>query len=689
MKKKLLLIILTSTFSIVHFAFSQTGMWTWVKGNVPPSFGTMGVPDPSNNPVEVYEGCEWTDHNGNFWVFGSSWAETNTLWKYNPVSNEWTWMNGSQANNDPGNYGVMGVPSPLNQPRGRGFGCLSWVDNNNNLWMFSGSTNPSTNNMDLWKYDITTNEWTWMNGSQALYVAPSYGTMGVADPSNFPGGRYESNATWSDSTGLLWFFGSAFFDATGAFHTRNDTWNYNTNTNEWTWVNGPQAVDDPGSYGTQGVSSPSNVPPARACYTNFKSTNGEYYIFGGRSYSGGNLNDLWKYNRGSNEWTWVSGSQYGSGSGVFSNVCEMDSNAIPNIRQENRVCWTDQNGSFWLFGGISSGDMNDLWKYCPPTNEWAFIKGSTFSGAAAIYGTQGVAAPTNDPGARNGSHSWFDGNNKLYLFSGNSKPNDLWMFEIDDSCALCFSTALPIALFSAPNHICPGTCTNFDNLSVNGTTYLWLFTGANPSTSTDVSPTNICYNSPGTYSVTLIATNANGSDTLTLNNFITVYPYPAPQGITQSDDTLFANVGAISYQWYHTGLLIPGATDYFYVATEGGDYNVVATDANGCEVEAVIYDVVAEIEMAPDSYRDGNKQLAIFPNPVENKLTIDNRQLLINAISIFNVTGEQIFSIQNIEDINKQKIDIDVSNLPAGAYYIETTSGEKIFRNNFIKSANR
>jgi PKD repeat protein len=685
MKKNILLIAFVCAFSLLQFASAQSGMWTWVKGNSPAVFGTMGVSSPLNNPEQVYEGCEWTDQNGNFWLFGNSYSEINTLWKYNPVTNEWTWMNGSQTPNDPGNYGVMGVPSPLNQPRGRGFGCLSWVDNNNNLWMYGGSTNPSTNNHDLWKYDIATNEWTWMSGSQLLYVAPSFGTMGVPDPSNFPGGRYESNATWSDSSGMLWFFGSAFFDASGNYRTRNDMWTYNTNTNEWTWMNGPSAIDDPGSYGTQGVSSPSNVPPARACYTKFKSKDGAYYIFGGRSYSGGTLNDLWKYERSTNEWTWVSGSQYGTGSAVYSNICEMDSMAIPDNRQENRVCWTDKDGSFWLFGGTGSGDRNDLWKYCPPTNEWSFIKGSMFTGATVNFGTQGVAAITNDPGARNGSHSWYDGNNKLYLYSGAGQVNDLWTFEVDDSCAFCLSSALPVALFSAPHHICPGTCTDFTNLSLNATSYLWTFSGANPSTSIDANPVSICYNTPGSYAVSLIATNANGSDTITLNNYITVYPYPPPQGISQNGDTLFANAGAVSYQWYHSGLSISGATDYFYVATEGGDFNVVATDANGCEVEAVINDVIADVSQSGVN----GTGIMISPNPVRDKILITLPAFADGKVDIgvYNLLGEKVLALQQ-NDIGKgTSLQVDVSQLPSSMYFLEVRNMEKKLRAKFLKSS--
>ncbi len=241
--------------------------------------------------------------------------------------------------------------------------------------------------------------------------------------------------------------------------------------------------------------------------------------------------------------------------------------------------------------------------------------------------------------------------------------------------------ATPIALFNTlQNHICPGTCTDFTNLSVNGLTYLWSFPGANPSVSTDVNPANICYNTPGTYAVELITSNAVGSDTLILNNFVTVYPNPAPQGIAQSGDTLIANQGANSYQWYYGGVLIPGATDYFYVAMGGGDYNVVATDGNGCEVEAAIFDVIAEIQVAV-----GNGQLAIYPNPAEEFVVINSE---IGGgdveISIYNVIGDEVIQFQPPNF--KSETRVDIQSWPSGIYLIKISSHEKILRSKFVKS---
>jgi len=242
----------------------------------------------------------------------------------------------------------------------------------------------------------------------------------------------------------------------------------------------------------------------------------------------------------------------------------------------------------------------------------------------------------------------------------------------------------PLALFSAPNHICPGTCTDFINLSANATSYIWIFQGANPGTSTDINPTTICYTSPGNYDVQLISTNANGSDTLLLANYITVYPNPAPQGISQSGDTLFANAGAVSYQWYHNGVAIPGATEYFFLAPESGDYNVVATDGNGCEVEAAIFDVVASVKPPID-----NVQLGIFPNPVSDKLEISNlgksNITEINAMSIYNMVGELVMDVQLPGTRCKLPLKVDINPLSQGTYFIEIFSGENIYRARFTR----
>jgi PKD repeat protein len=213
---------------------------------------------------------------------------------------------------------------------------------------------------------------------------------------------------------------------------------------------------------------------------------------------------------------------------------------------------------------------------------------------------------------------------------------------------------------------------------VNASSYLWTFQGATPSTSTDVDPTNICYNTPGSYAVSLIATNTTSSDTLTLNNYITVYPYPPPQGIAQIGDTLFANPGAVSYQWYYNGNIITGATDYYYISSQFGDYNVVATDANGCEVEAVIFG--AEAVPSPGS---ANTAVTLSPNPAKENITISVGSGVASTgqISIFNTMGELIYKGR----LQNGHTSVATSLFSPGIYWVELRFNDKIIRTRFVK----
>jgi len=553
----------------------------------------------------------------------------------------------------------------------------SWVDAQGNFWMFGG--NGGNVFADVWKYDPVTDEWTWMKGPSGNGGNGVYGTQGVADPANHPGGRFECATAWTDNAGDLFLFGG--YSGSGF----NDLWRFNIASNNWTWMKGSSGAGGAGVYGIQGVEDPANTPGARQVYSHWKDVNGNLWLFGGYDYVNGVLfNDMWRYNPATNNWAWIMGGNNGP---TYNTKCQEDSTSIPGGRVEGRATAVDQSGNFWLFGGGVGSSFqqvyNDLWKYCFTTGEWTWISGDNVSNPSGSWGTIGVSSPLNKPNGRGGNLMWSDHNGSIYLFGGTDQGwpnmyNDLWKFTIDPACGAC--STLPQAIFSAPNHICPGTCTDFTNLSVNATSFIWNFAGANPSSSTDANPVNICYSNPGSYSVSLIATNSFGSDTITLNNFITVYPYPAPQGILQNGDTLFANAGAVSYQWYHAGNIIPGATNYFYVATEGGDYNVVATDANGCEVEAAIFDVIAEIQSVDGS----NMDLVIFPNPVTSYMEIENWNLNIEGtISIYNLLGEKVFTAA---DYKLSMIDCRL--LPPGMYWLEMSSGEKISWAKFIKSAN-
>ncbi|MFY7668401.1 MAG: PKD domain-containing protein, partial [Crocinitomicaceae bacterium] len=81
----------------------------------------------------------------------------------------------------------------------------------------------------------------------------------------------------------------------------------------------------------------------------------------------------------------------------------------------------------------------------------------------------------------------------------------------------------PVAGFTpSTSVICAGQTVTFTNTSTNATSYSWNFgNAASPSTSTSANPT-VTFNTLGTYTATLTATNAFGNDVETQTNIINV-----------------------------------------------------------------------------------------------------------------------------------------------------------------------
>jgi hypothetical protein len=447
--------------------FPQAGEWVWVHGDSTiysrGHFGTQGIPSVLSSPPSLYEPCEWKDLNGNFWMFGgfhsSGSVDTlngnwNALWKYNPLTDEWTWIKGASRGEDYGYYGIQGIPSPFNNPPSRAWGTPTWVDNNGNLWLYGGSIQSD----DLWKYNISTNEWTWMKGDSSIipnfqYVPPVYGTYQVPDVNNTPGSRQEVNTTWTDISGNLWLFGGGAGDWDSTYEY-NDLWKFDISLNQWVWMKGPNYHNDSlGNYGIMGIESPSNLPPARSAYAKWKDPQGNFYFFGGWFISDTwncqwrGFNDVWKYNITTNNWIWLGGDTIWYSPGYYSSVCMTNSNNIPRNSNENRATSYDSSGNVYMFGSIGclcdnfTAVRNEIWQYNICTNQWTLIKHNN----PINWGIKGISNNSNAPPKKFGSISWLRGN-EFWVFGGsrygNSESfNDLWKFTIDTSCfSFCSTT---------------------------------------------------------------------------------------------------------------------------------------------------------------------------------------------------------------------------------------------------------
>jgi hypothetical protein len=257
-------------------ATAQTNEWTWMggssstTGSIPGVYGTLRTPAPGNIPGRREGAVTWTDSSGHLWLFGGDGydangndGELNDLWEFNPslgTYGEWTWMGGSSTlglyGGQKGVYGTLGVPAVANVPGSRG-AAVSWTDSGGNFWLFGGFGEDANSNSgdlnDLWKFNPSTYQWTWMGGSKTLSCTlvynPStgdsvqycgnpgvYGTLGVGAAGNIPGGR-DGAVSWTDSSGHLWLFGGAGFYNGNSYYF-NDLWEFNPSYGDWTWMGG-------------------------------------------------------------------------------------------------------------------------------------------------------------------------------------------------------------------------------------------------------------------------------------------------------------------------------------------------------------------------------------------------------------------------------------------------------------------
>jgi N-acetylneuraminic acid mutarotase len=335
-----------------------------------------------NVPGARESSISWTDKGGNLWLFGGYGVDStggygylNDTWEFNTAAKAWTWVSGSNLGGESGVYGFPGVAAAGNVPGGREY-AVHWIDSGGNLWLFGGTGLDSSGTLgilnDLWEFNPASKEWTWVSGANYAGAAGVYGAPGVAAPGNIPSGRYFGTVSWTDGSGNFWIFGGNGRDSTGTLGMLNDLWEFDPATKEWTWVGGSNLINGFGIYGTPGVAAAGNVPGAR--YPGFT--------------------------------------------------------------------WTDAAGNFWLFGGNgldSTGAfdfLNDLWEFNPATRQWMWMSGSNQVDAQGVYGTLGVPAAANVPGARIAGVSWIDSSGNFWLSGGQGVDstgskgslNDLWEF---------------------------------------------------------------------------------------------------------------------------------------------------------------------------------------------------------------------------------------------------------------------
>ncbi len=256
-----------------------------------------------------------------------------------------------------------------------------------------------------------------------------------------------------------------------------------------------------------------------------------------------------------------------------------------------------------------------------------------------------------------------------YVTQSRNTADDCWIGKF------CFSNIRAVADYTCTsNTLCQNTCIDFTNLSRNATAFQWLFPGGNPSSDTMPNPQNICYFNQGTYDVTLIARNASDTDTLTLSNFLVVFPEIQFTPLQQRNDTLFSVPGFVSYTWYHDTTLIEGENNYYYVASQNGNYTVMVVDSNGCQAAAAILQIYTS---NGELHQTGNQFTAQYDAGLLHVKLNDSHPSYL-YVELTDALGRLIF--QEKPDISNGEnfIHLPVEFLQNGIYFVRIRSESQL-----------
>ncbi len=239
----------------------------------------------------------------------------------------------------------------------------------------------------------------------------------------------------------------------------------------------------------------------------------------------------------------------------------------------------------------------------------------------------------------------------------------------------------PHAAFSISNPaICTGGCISFTDTSTgNPITWNWSFPGAFTASSTIQNPINICYPTSGIYPVQLIVSNPNGSDTLLLNDTITVYALPETPSIVLNGNQLEAISGTspVFYQWYFNGSTISGSNNALINPTVTGDYSVLITDTNGCQSNSTAfnYTVLGISDLTTD--------FSLYPNPTNDIIRIESTSNQLAHLNLLTIQGQVL---QRIVLPATSAISMSFENLTSGVYILRIQSAGWVMNKRVIKN---
>ena len=202
----------------------DTGLTNWSKvigtekTNQKPSHGIKNQAGSGASPGSRSGSATWTDREGNLWLFGGVSYENgangkadyyNDLWKFETLSRQWSWINGSEKANQISSFGIENEENRQVTPSPRNSAACWFDEKSNQLFLYGGygydttATKPGGLS-DMWSYSLKSGTWTPRSEPSEIDSQPQAFTPD--SPENKPGFRI-SAIHWNGEPGELYLSG--------------------------------------------------------------------------------------------------------------------------------------------------------------------------------------------------------------------------------------------------------------------------------------------------------------------------------------------------------------------------------------------------------------------------------------------------------------------------------------------------
>lgn len=258
---------------------------------------------------------------------------------------------------------------------------------------------------------------------------------------------------------------------------------------------------------------------------------------------------------------------------------------------------------------------------------------------------------------------------------------------------LCTVAAIaPTASFNIAPNACGNAVVTLSNMT-NGTpipSYTWSASGPgaatfNPNINSALS---VSFNTPGTYTVTLAASNgtlSSFSKVITIGVTPNLVITPNATIVCTNDIITLNGSGGNSYAW-QPGAQIGQSVTYTGLASQV--YTCVATGSGNCKTTGTVSIDVQECT-GIDKLNPAESVFALYPNPVKDHLQIkllsgNEKNVLIE---VMDALGNTILTQNNQFRKDKSEIYLDVADLAAGIYMVKiSVAGNRAQRLKVIKN---